>query len=335
MRKVFGVRVGWIAVLALALLAPTGATALGQVPIGQLAPVGTEDCLAFGEPYDEIQLATSSGPSYVVPSPGGVLTSWSTTGGSKAGASMGMKVFRLVGGQTFQVVAADAPRPLIPNVINTFPVSIPVQAGDVIGQHLPASSETICGFETTSPGDLAGFEPGNVPVGGGLTFDSPDPEWRLNISATLLPPPVVSAISPASGSIKGAPVVISGANFSQVRSVTFGGVPAQSFSVGSEGQISATAPASSALTQVPVAVTTAAGAAAGAQLFSYEGCRVPKLKGRSLKAAKKRIRKGGCKVGKVKKQGEATAKTGKVSKQSPKPGKVLPPNAKVKVTLAG
>jgi beta-lactam-binding protein with PASTA domain len=61
---------------------------------------------------------------------------------------------------------------------------------------------------------------------------------------------------------------------------------------------------------------------------------VPKLKGRSLKGAKKGIRRGGCKVGKVKKPGDATAKTGDLSKQKPKPGKPLPRGAKVKVTLS-
>lgn len=80
-------------------------------------------------------------------------------------------------------------------------------------------------------------------------------------------------------------------------------------------------------------MTTEAGTATSTQLFSYEGCKVPQLKGKKLKAAKKQLRKAGCKLGKVKKQGDATIKTGKVVKQKPGPGKLLPPGAKVKVTL--
>ena len=52
-----------------------------------------------------------------------------------------------------------------------------------------------------------------------------------------------------------------------------------------------------------------------------------------LKAAKKALKKASCKPGKVSKRNGATAKTGKVKKQSPKPGKVLAPGAKVKLTL--
>lgn len=335
MSRAFGVRAGLlVALVALIALVSTSATASAQVTVGQLAPPGTEDC-NFESPYDEIQLSVSSGASYAIPAPGGVLTSWSVVATPTPGQTMGLKVFRPLAGQ-FQVVAVDGPRPLTPGVVNTFPASIPVQAGDIIGQVLPAGalSSVICGFPTSSPGDVFSYEEGNAPVGGTLDFDKTFVEWRLSITATLLPPPVVGAVSPASGSIQGANVAIAGANFAEVRSVTFGGVPAQSFTVNSEGQITAVSPVSSALAAVPVSVTTSAGTATSSQLFTYEGCRVPKLKSKTLKAAKKQIRKRDCRVGKVKKLGDATAKTGKVSKQRPKAGQLLPPGAKVKVTLS-
>ena len=62
-------------------------------------------------------------------------------------------------------------------------------------------------------------------------------------------------------------------------------------------------------------------------------CVVPKLAGKKLKAAKKKLKLADCKLGKVTKKKGATAKTGKVEKQSPKPGKVLASGSKVKVTL--
>jgi PASTA domain len=56
-------------------------------------------------------------------------------------------------------------------------------------------------------------------------------------------------------------------------------------------------------------------------------CVVPKLKGKSLKKAKKKLRNGNCKLGKKKGHGK------KVKKQKPKPGTVLPDGSKVTVTV--
>ena len=46
--------------------------------------------------------------------------------------------------------------------------------------------------------------------------------------------------------------------------------------------------------------------------FEYEACVVPKLKGKTLKAARKALKKADCKLGKVKGKG-------KVVSQNPKP----------------
>ncbi len=59
-------------------------------------------------------------------------------------------------------------------------------------------------------------------------------------------------------------------------------------------------------------------------------CLVPKLKGHSLRVNRKKLKKAGCKLGKVK--GKKT-KSAKVIKQSPKPGKLLAPGTKVSVKL--
>ncbi len=70
------------------------------------------------------------------------------------------------------------------------------------------------------------------------------------------------------------------------------------------------------------------------EVGSEEGCVVPKLKGRTLKASKQQLREANCKVGKVTKLRGATAEGGRVARQSPVPGGVLAPGAAVKVTLA-
>jgi hypothetical protein len=62
-------------------------------------------------------------------------------------------------------------------------------------------------------------------------------------------------------------------------------------------------------------------------------CVVPKLKGKKLKAAKKMLRAADCKVGLVSKSKGVKATSGKVVKQAPKPGKVLPAKMAVSVKL--
>ena len=62
-------------------------------------------------------------------------------------------------------------------------------------------------------------------------------------------------------------------------------------------------------------------------------CTVPKLRGSRLKAAKAKLRNANCKVGKITKRNGVTAKTGKVVKQKPKPGTMLPPGTSVALAL--
>jgi hypothetical protein len=59
-------------------------------------------------------------------------------------------------------------------------------------------------------------------------------------------------------------------------------------------------------------------------------CVVPNLKGKTLKAAKKALKKAGCRLGKVRPEGQTK---GKVKRQKPAAGKTLAPGAKVNVRL--
>lgn len=63
-------------------------------------------------------------------------------------------------------------------------------------------------------------------------------------------------------------------------------------------------------------------------------CRVPKLRGLKLKAAKRRLRSANCALGRVKRLGR-TDKMARVKKQSPKPGSSLAAGAAVAVKLKG
>jgi beta-lactam-binding protein with PASTA domain len=95
-------------------------------------------------------------------------------------------------------------------------------------------------------------------------------------------------------------------------------------------------PASTPAT-VPVRVVTAAGTAKAPANFSYEGpspsCVVPRLRGKSLSAVRKALRRHDCSLGRVRRRHHATAKSGRVKRQSPRAGTVLSPGGEVRVTL--
>ena len=164
-----------------------------------------------------------------------------------------------------------------------------------------------------------------------------DPGWgdgyRFPFNAEVLPPPRVGGVSPGGGSLAGGTkVILTGSNFAEVESVTFGGQPAQ-FTVDSDTQLTAVVPPWPRLGPVAVTVATAAGRAEAPGGYSYEGCVVPRLKGRSLNGARKALDRRQCRLGEVKRLQGATARTGRVKRQAPLRGTVLPPGAKVKVTL--
>jgi hypothetical protein len=82
---------------------------------------------------------------------------------------------------------------------------------------------------------------------------------------TFIPPPVVSSFSPISG-CAGTIVTISGSGFTGTAALSFGGIPAQSFTVNSNTQI--TAAVGTGSTGV-VAVTTAGGSTSSANSFTF------------------------------------------------------------------
>jgi IPT/TIG domain-containing protein len=87
---------------------------------------------------------------------------------------------------------------------------------------------------------------------------------------TYLAPPRITAVSPSSGPKAGGnPVTITGANFSGATAVKFGSNDATSFTVDSDGQITAVAPASALATTVDVRVTSPNGTSAFTPVDHY------------------------------------------------------------------
>lgn len=309
------------------------ASAGAQIVVGQTASATTPPLhCSFENSYDEVQTGVAGGTSYVVPT-SGAITSWSTYAHEGPNQVFELKVFRPLGPLSYLVVGSDV-RKLTPGGLNTFETKIAVQAGDVLGVNEPSAFEIPCVFQTGLPGDQIRFAKGIVSTGKSVEFKPADFEsgFRLNVSASVLPPPSISAIAPAKGSIRGATVTISGTNFANIKSVNFGSQFAN-YNVVSETEITAKAPSSLKLTKVPVTVTTDAGTATAPQPFAYEGCKVPQLRNLKLPAAKRKLRKANCRLGHVKKLHGADPKTGRVAKQSPRPGLILAPQARVKVTL--
>lgn len=323
-----------IALVALACLAiPVAAQA--QETIGQLAPAHPGN--QVGRSVDLWQASVAPGVGYTVPA-AGLITSWSTEAGAEPGQLLSFKILRPLGGDRFVVVGHDGPRPLSPGALNTFKTGIPVQAGDILalGAKNADTVPSAALFRTGDNADLFAEMEGDAADGMTVAQVGADTQEHLNVTATLLLPPLISAIGPASGSVEGGSVVtISGSNFAEVKGVSFAGMPAERFTVDSESQITAVAPAVKTLSRVPIVLTTAAGSATGA--FTYEGCRVPKLRNLTLKAVKRELRKAGCRLGKVKTVVRRATGPGVpvriVKRQSPKPGVVLAPGARINLAM--
>jgi IPT/TIG domain-containing protein/PASTA domain-containing protein len=289
-----------------------GAFTQGEASTGS----GTFINLALGEPGTRVTSPVT-----------GAVIRWSVI---KASGPFRLRVLRPAGGVAYTAVgssnteiAGAGPE------VQTFSAAVPIQAGDAIG--LDITNGNKIGILNGDPADIAGVWIPPIADGATQSLLAAEDEIEVGFNAVVQPAPTLSGIAPISGSIKGGTAVtIIGTDFAGVSGVNFGGVPA-AFTVGSEGQITAVSPPGKR-GAVDVTVTTIAGTTAAAK-FTYEGCVVPQLKGKKLKAAKKKLRKAGCKPGKVKFRKGATRKTAKVVKQSRKAGKQLAAGTKVNITL--
>jgi hypothetical protein len=179
------------AVLLVAAAPASAATTIGQTSAASV-PCTLGNLLFQG--------STAAGPGYAVPQGAEVITSWSTQAGPYLG-SMKLQIVRPGGGDQYSVVAESPPQDLVPNHLNTFPLSppLPVQPGDRLGLTQTGGTPA-CAFGPGTYGLVAagdtllstdtGIDP---PVGTTFTPYGDMPLARLNASATVdlapAPPP--------------------------------------------------------------------------------------------------------------------------------------------------
>lgn len=260
----------------------------------------------------------------------GVVLRWHLLGAE--GGPFRLRVLHPAGGLSFTGAGSSAAVVATTTGLETFPTALPIQAGDAIGLDLVPSMKLA--FQMVPGSGAASWIP---PLADGTTrpYEAPTSGAEFGFNAEIQAQPTVTQVAPASGSFQGGSAVsIAGTGFAGVSAVKFGPNAAVSYAIGSEGQITAVAPPGT-IGPVDITVTTVAGTspATAVDQFTYQACVVPKLKDKKLKAAKRKLRKADCKVGKVKRKKGVTAKSGEVVKQSRDPGGKLAPGTKVNITL--
>jgi hypothetical protein len=99
---------------------------------------------------------------------------------------MTMKIWRQVAGSRYTVVGHDGPRPLDDNELNTFPASVPVKPGDVLGLHTGSTGDLVSCVSAMTPGDSLLNRLGDA-VDGESPLFSTTVTRHLNIAANFLP----------------------------------------------------------------------------------------------------------------------------------------------------
>lgn len=328
-------RLGLAAIVAASACALLGATAAqaSTISIGSVLPTSP-----ISKPFTQVKTFFNTalperGANLVSPV-SGVIVRWRVQGA--VGGPFFLRVLHPNGSGAYTAAGTSAAATPSGTGLQTFTANLPVHSGDLIGID-PTNAGDEIGMAAVAGASSAfifppPFDGSTVPPSGS------EAGQEIELSAEVQPAPEITSMTPASGSIAGGTTVkVTGTNFTAASAVEFGSKPASTFTVDSDTEITATAPPSTIAGKVDVSVTTLAGTSpsGGADRFTYRACVVPRLTGKTLKAAKTRLRSVGCKLGKVKEVGGATTQSGKVATQSPKPRKVLAPGSKVNVTPRG
>lgn len=323
-----GVALG-TAICSLALLA--GSAQAYTVTVGSVLPT-TFAQVKFEQVRTLFNTALPEAGANLASPVSGAILRWRVQGAK--GGPFYLRVLRPNGKGAYEAVGTSLPATPNGEGLQTFTTNLPIRAGDRIGIDPSNASDEIGVAETSGASYAYIFPP---PFNGSTVAPSGTvPGSEIELSAEVQATPEITKVAPASGSIKGGTeVTITGSSFNGASAVRFGNKPATSFTVEADTEITAMAPATPKPGKVDITVTTVAGTTdkVRADTFTYKACVVPALAGKKLNAAKNRLRDAGCKLGRVAKVTGPVKKAGKVVKQSPQPGRVLAPGAKVNVKV--
>lgn len=314
-------------------LGATSAAQASVVSIGSVLPTG----YTSGE-FEQVKTlfnTTLIEPGANLTSPAnGAIVRWRVQGAK--GGPFYLRVLHPNGSGGYEATGTSGGATPAGTGLETFSTNLRIHAGDLIGIDPTHATDEI-GFSVAAGSSYAYIFP--PPFDGSVVPPSGSESGEeIQLSAEVQPAPEIASVTPSSGSVTGGTeVVITGKNLSGASAVKFGDLAAAGFTVDSDTQITATTPASEKPGKVDVSVTTIAGSNdADTRLddFVYQACVVPKLRGRTLAVAKRRLRGAGCRLGRVKKvHAVSSSKRGKVVKQVPKPGRVLAPGSKVTLKI--
>jgi hypothetical protein len=185
----------WCAITAATVLSSAGlfasvsVSAQAATTLGQTGPVG----LCNGG-YGQVQDPGGSPPGYTVPVDG-VITSFSAASDLAATPVRLLILKPPVSGTTYTLVAKSEQVYFSAPGVQTFPTSISVQAGEVIGDW-----GYICGTPTSNPADhFHSFNAGDPALGPRDFPTANPPDNRANLSATLEPTPAAPAATGPTG----------------------------------------------------------------------------------------------------------------------------------------
>lgn len=330
-RRVWGLAMFLACVATVGALFAATASQAAVVSVGSVLPEGTTS-----KPFNRVQTLFNTalpepGASLASPATGAIVR-WRIQGA--VGGPFYLRVLHPDGKGGFEAAGTSAPVTPSNDGLHTFSTNLPIQAGDLIGID-PTSATDEIGVATVSGASFASIFP--TPFDGSIhapsqTFSGEE----IALSAEVQPAPEISLVSPGFGSVNGGTIVtITGKNLAGTSAVKFGSVPAASFTVDSDTQITATTPRSTRPGKVDVTASTLAGTNVNTRFddYIYRACVVPSLKNRTVRAAKSLLKRRGCKIGHVKKVKAPAKKEGKIVKQTPRPGKVLAPGARVRVKV--
>jgi hypothetical protein len=302
------------------------------ISVGSVLPEKFES-VEFGRPQTFFNTALPEAGATLTSPVNGAIVKWRVQGA--VGGPFFLRVLHPNGKGAYEAAGTSLGETPAGPGLEEFSTSLKIKAGDSIGID-PTNGTDKIGIAEVSGASYATIFP--RPTDGSVVPPAESFSGKeIELSALIQPEPEVTLVSPPFGPVTGGTVVtITGKNFSQTSAVKFGATPAAAFTVDSDTEITATTPIALRPGKVDVAVTTFAGTNPNTQYddYVYTACVVPKVKNRTLKVAKSMLRRAGCKLGHVKKvNAPKPKKVGKVLKQTPNPGKVLAPGARVRIQL--